>query len=129
MKIMNSITFRRRELVWDVYETTYTKADWETLMEWVASHQENEENKARYAALKDVDFDQVCAILNGDAEDIEWSIHVARYNYTYTESLTDFIKDMMREDAWNCGAIDSYGADDSEEELDVYLMPESENVC
>ena len=126
---MNSITFRRRELVWDVYEVCYTKTDWETLIEWVASHQDNEENKARYAALKDVDFDRVCAILNGDEQDIEWEIHVARYNYTYHESLTDFIKDMMREDAWNCGAIDSYSADDSEEEFDVYFDLTPENVC
>ena len=127
---MSSITFRREELVWEVYETTYTKADWESLKDWVASHQQdNEENQARYAALKDVDFDQVCAILNGDAENIKWSIHVARYDYTYTESLIDFLQDMMREDALNCGPIDNYGADDSAEEFVVSFAPESKNVC
>ena len=125
---MSSITFRREELVWEVYETTYTKADWESLIKWVESNQNHAENKARYAALKDVDFDQVCAILNGYAEDIKWSVHVAKYDYTYTESLTEFIIDMMREDACNCGPIDSYGADDSEEEVVVHISP-SENVC
>lgn len=125
---MNSITFTRRELVWEEYEVNYSKSDWESLIKWVESNQHNEENQARYAALKDVDFDQVCSILNGHAEDIKWDVCVAKYDYTYTESLTEFIIDMMREDACNCGPIDSYGADDSEEEVVVHISP-SENVC
>ena len=116
---MNKIVFRRRELVWDTYEITYTKEDWDTLIEWLST-KDDEYNKKRYQALKNVSFEQVCAILNGEEEDICWDIVTTTVNghsFIYDESLSDFLKENMREDAWDRGAIYSDSADDSEEEF------------
>ena len=118
---MKSITLRRRELVWYVYEVTYTEADWETLLSWLST-QNDEYNQTRYQALKNVSFKQVCAILNGDEEDIYWDIsttNVSGHSFIYDESLTEFLKENMREDAWDRGAIYSDSADDSDEEFFV----------
>ena len=116
------ISLRRRELVWEEYVREWGEADFEELKEWLSTRIEDPHYAARYFAMKDVSFDELCDMFDGKREDIKYELHCGdeNHSWTYNECLTDYIRELMREEAWDYGCYDSWGADDSDEELEIY---------
>jgi hypothetical protein len=116
------ISLRRKELVWEEYGRDWTEKDYEEFKEWLGNRTEDPHYATRYNAMKDVSFDDVCDILAGKRPDISYSLECGTEDnrWSYTESVGDYIIEMMREDAWDYGCMDSWGADDSEEDISIY---------
>ena len=116
------ISFRRRELVWEEYGRDWTEKDFEELKEWLGNRTEDPNCAARYAAMKDISFDELCDMFSGKLPAVEWEIHCGSeaHSWTYNESVVDYITDIMRDEAWDFGVRDSWGADDSDEEVYIY---------
>lgn len=116
------ISFRRRELVWEEYGRDWTEKDFDELKEWLSNRTEDPHCATRYAAIKDISFDELCDMFNGKLPEIEWKMQYGdgENSWTYRESIVDYITELMREESWDNGYIDSWGADDSEEEINIY---------
>ena len=116
------ISFRRRELVWEEYGRDWTEKDFDELKEWLSNRTEDPHCATRYAAIKDISFDELCDMFNGKLPEVEWKIHCGseEHSWTYNESIVDYITEIMREDSWDYGCMDSWGADDSEEDINIY---------
>lgn len=116
------ISLRRRELVWEEYGRDWTEKDFDELKEWLSNRTEDPHCATRYAAIKDVSFDELCDMISGKLPDVEWKIQCGdgENSWTYRESIVDYITELMREDAWDYGCTDSWGADDSEEDINIY---------
>jgi hypothetical protein len=126
---LNYLKLRRAELVWDIYECSYYDTDWATMKEFIQRQAENgnEDAKIRWEAIKDISFEDLMAMCSGDMEPVQWKLR-SNWNseYVYSEDVVELVKEWMRDDAWECGAIDSYSADDSEENFDVIFESNSE---
>ena len=61
-------------------------------------------------------------MISGKLPDVEWEIQCGdgENSWVYRESIVDYITELMREDAWDYGTMDSWGADDSEEDINIY---------
>ena len=116
------ISFRRRELVWEEYGRDWTEKDFDELKEWLSNRTEDPHCATRYAVMKDISFDELCDMFSGKLPAVEWEIKCGNeeHSWTYNESVTDYIREIMREDAWDYGLMDSWGADDSEEDINIY---------
>lgn len=116
------ISFRRRELVWEEYGRGWTEKDFNELKEWLSNRTEDSHCMTRYAAIKDVSFDELCDMFNGKLPEVKWEIQCGNdeHSWSYHESITDYITELMREEAWDYGTMDSWGVDDSEEEINIY---------
>ena len=116
------ISLRRRELVWEEYHREWTAKDFDELKEWISTRTEDPHYATRYAAIKDVSFDELCDMISGKLPDVEWKIQCGdgENSWVYRESIVDYITELMREDAWDYGCTDSWGADDSEEDVNIY---------
>lgn len=127
---LNHLKLRRRELVWDIYECNYYDTDWATMKEFIQRQAEinkTDEAIARWNGIKDVSFEDLMAMCNGEMEPVRWEFKPAwSKEYTYHEDIVDLVKEWMRDDAWECGAIDSYSADDSDEEFDVVFYSDNQ---
>ena len=116
------ISFRRKELVWEEYSRDWTEEDFEELKEWLSNRTEDPHCATRYAGIKDVSFDELCDMINGKLPAVEWKMHYdsGEHSWSYSENIVDFVTEIMREDAWDYGTMDSWGADDSEEDINIY---------
>lgn len=116
------ISFRRQELVWEEFGRDWTEKDYEEFKEWLGNRTEDPHYATRYNAMKELSFDDICDILAGKRQDISYSLECGTedYKWSYMESVADYITEIMREECWDCGCIDSWSADDSEEEINVY---------
>lgn len=116
------ISLRRRELVWDEYCREWNEKDFNDLKEWLSNRTEDPHCVTRYAAIKDVSFDELCDMFNGKLPAVEWKIEYnsGEHSWSYSENIVDYVTELMREDAWDYGCVDSWGADDSEEEVNIY---------
>lgn len=116
------ISFRRRELVWEEYRREWTAKDFDELKNWLGNRTEDPHSVIRYAAMKDISFDELCDMFDGKLPAVGWTLQCGNENHSwsYDESLVDYITDVMREEAWDCGVIECWGADDSEEEINIY---------
>ena len=118
-----TIKFSRRELVWEYYEAEYSEKDWKEEIDFLKLHATKYSgafqalNEARYKALKDVSFKTVCEILNRERRDIEWE--VSHGDIQYTESLTEYMTEVLRNLSYDCGAVDCEYADDYDESLTI----------
>ena len=116
------ISFRRRELVWEEYGRDCTEEDFNELKEWLGSRTEDPHCATRYAAIKDISFDELCDMFNGKLPEVTWEIQCGNeeHSWSYNESVVDYVTELMRDDAYDYGCRDSWGADDSEEEINIY---------
>ena len=117
---MASIKFLRTGYVREYYELEWNEENYAELLKYL-SEGEDGDNKIRYEALKDIPFDIIVAIFNDEAEDIRWNFTrtIGDNSWTYSESAYYYIRDMMREDAFNMGAMD-FDCYDSDEEFETY---------
>lgn len=117
---MASIKFLRTEYVREYYELEWNEKNYAELLKYL-SEREDGDSKIRYEALKDIPFDRIVAIFNDEADDIRWNFTrtIGDNSWTYSESAYDYIRDMMREDAFNMGAMD-FDCYDSDEEFETY---------
>ena len=109
---MRTITLNRREYVTEYYSINWTEEDYKNLVEYLKTRTD-QHNQTRYNVLKDLSFDDIVSIFDDEKEDICYSISL------YTESVREYITDMMREDCWNSGSYDSecYDSDETVEVL------------
>ena len=116
------ISFKRKELVWEEYGRDWTEKDFEELKEWLGNRTEDPHCATRYAAIKDVSFNELCDMFDGKIPEVDWKIQCGseEHSWSYTESIVEYITEIMREDSWDYGCVDSWGADDSEEEIHIY---------
>ena len=117
-----NIEFTRRELVWEEYRRVWRQDDYADFLKWLSTS-EYKDNQIRYSYLKDLSFDNIYDIMRGVKPDVVWELEYTNYigeTFTYKESLTSYIQDVMREDALDYGVYDSYGADDVEEDLGFF---------
>ena len=110
---------RRVEYVQDFYDVTWTEEDYIELLKYLRNHQ-NVQNITRYEVLKDISFQDVCDILLDRKEDIRWELIYGQQEnqWSCVEYLSEYIRDMVREDCFNMGCNDSE-CYDSEESLEV----------
>ena len=113
------IKIRREELVWEIYESEFTERDWFNTLDWLKSCSERGDRNStiRYNAIKHLTFDEICAIFQGEKDDIEYQL--GSDELAWDESVTELLKDFIRQDAWDYGTVDCYPADDSTEEFSV----------
>lgn len=116
------ISFRRKELVWEEYSRDWTEEDFDELKDWLSKSDEGSDNAIRYSAIKDVSFSELCDMFSGKLPEVAWEIKCkARdHSWIYKEGLTDYVRDIMREEAWDYGATECWSADDSEEDVNIY---------
>ena len=121
------ICLRRRELVWEEFVRDWGEAEFEELKGWLSHRTEDPHCTARYYAIKDISFDELCDMFNGKKEDISYELHCGDENHSwlYNESVTDYIREIMRDEAWDFGVYDSWGADDSDEAVEIYSREKS----
>lgn len=112
-----TITLERTEYCTEWYRVTWTENDYKDFLKWLGDST-IDSNKKRYEVLKDVSWETIVDIVNGERDDI----YVEEKSYdgdeTYKASMSEFIVDAMREDCWNIGCVDSE-CYDSEEFLSV----------
>lgn len=116
------ISFRRKELIWEEYGQDWTEKDFDELKEWLSGRTEDPHYATRYAAIKDVSFDELCDMFNDKIPAVEWEIQYGaeHESWNYHENIVEYVTELMREDAWNAGTRECWGADDSEEEISIY---------
>lgn len=123
------LTFRRIEYVKEYYEVTWTEKDYQDLINFLSTRTDTQ-NVTRYEILKDLSFDDICKIFNNEADDIKYELicqNGADHQWSYTEYIGDYIRDMLREDCWNMGCYDSE-CDDSEEDCEVIEVNKQEFI-
>ena len=113
---MKQIKLTRQELVWETYTSFITEEDFNRIKEEIAN---DKYQVAFYDVIKDMSFDTLCNIVNGDADDIEVATE-SRFGFNYNTSIRDYVLDYLREDAWNCGPVDSDYVGDYEENLYIF---------
>ena len=115
---MASIRLDRREYVTEYYSINWTEEDYKNLVEYLKTRTD-QHNQTRYNVLKDLSFDDIVSIFDDEKEDICYSINFYTAIDFYTESVREYITDMMREDCWNSGSYDSecYDSDETVEVL------------
>lgn len=113
------INFQRVEYVREYYGVEWTEYDYKEFLDWL-SRKDDKGSVVRYEVLKDLSFDDICAIFNDEKDDIPYELPCGsgEHAWTYTEYVGDFIRDMLREDCWNSGCYDSE-CDDSEERVEI----------
>ena len=116
------ISFRRKELVWEEYGRDWTEKDFDELKEWLSNRTEDPHCATRYAAIKDVSFNELCDMFSGKIPEVAWEIkcQVGENSWIYKEGLVDYIQEIMREEAWDRGTRECWSADDSEEDVNIY---------
>ena len=68
--------------------------------------------------------------LVNEADDIKYELicqNGTYHQWSYTEYIGDYIRDMLREDCWNMGCYDSE-CDDSEEDCEVIEVNKQEFI-
>ena len=110
------------ECVWVNYNAECTEKKYNRLKEYYKEY-----NQSIYNVLASISFDDVVAIFNGDKEDIVFD-YTTTYGSVYTDSVANIIKDNMRDEAYDNGAVD-YGDDilDRIENIDVVFEEESDD--
>ena len=118
---MKEIRLSRRELVWEEYVRTWNENDFEEVKKWLSNRTEDPHCMTRYNAMKDISFDELCDMLDGKIEDVTYTLECGseEHSWSYNESVTDYVRELMRDEAWDYGLFDSWGADDSEEDFEV----------
>lgn len=113
---MKRIELIRQELVWETYTSFITEEGFNKMKEFAAN---DKYEVSFYRAIKDMSFDTLCDIVNGDADDIEVEF-VNHLGHGYKTSIREHILDCLREDAWDCGPVDSDYTGDYEENLNIF---------
>ena len=128
---LNHIKLERRELTWEHYECAYYDTDWAIVKEFTQRQAEsgNEDAKVRWEAIKDVTFEELMAMFNGDKEVITWEIHSNWNDYAYKESITELVVEWMRDEAWENGSVATSFADESYEDMHVVFETEPVDFC
>ncbi len=112
---MKTIKMIIREVVCEEYRSEITQEDWENEMDRLSRFAEETLEYQQYLALKDLTWEQVIAAVDG----VDVIYTITYRNRTYRLSLAGFVSEMMRDDAYDMGPVDSWGLDDREEELEV----------
>ena len=113
---MKKIKLTRQELVWETYTSFITEEHFNKMKEEMAN---DKYQVALYDVIKDMSFDTLCDIVNGDVEDIEVAGE-NRFGFSCKTCICEYIVDYLREDAWDCGSIDSDYTGDYEEKIDIF---------
>ena len=113
------IKYFRTEYVREYYQVNWTEADYKNLLQWLENKTEPH-NVARYNVLKKLSFDDIVAIFNDEKDDISYELTCGSgdHTWTYTEYVSDFIREQIQEDAWNMGCYDSQ-CFDSEDSIEI----------
>ena len=110
------INLRYSELVWEDREIDWTEEDYKRYLDSIEDSKWREDQDA-YAVLKDVTWDQVCAIFNDEADDIEFKVHSKCYNsdefLEHNSSVYEWLDEVMRNEVYDSDVIDTCYADDS----------------
>lgn len=123
------IEFTRRELIWEEYHRSWGERDYRELLAWLAQSTDPV-NQTRLSVLEELSFDDIYDFMSGRRKgqipcwEIEWTSYGGE-KHTYTEDVYDYITEIMREEAFDYGPCDSYGADDSEEFVEYYDLDAS----
>ena len=112
---MKIIRLTVKQTVCEEYRSAMTKEDWEWEIDRLSHFSEDSLQHEQYLALKDLTWEQIVAAVEG--EDIIYTVFYK--NRIYTLSLTDFVSEMMCDDAYDNGLFQSWRPDDREEELEV----------
>lgn len=117
-----TLTFERTEHLREYYFISWTEDDYKRFLERL-SERTNEDERAHmaYNILKNLSFDDVCDICTGRKKDINYEVSypsISKNSFTYTESISVYIKAHLREEAWDCGPYDS-NCDDYDEDIDI----------
>ena len=91
------------ELAWVNFNVSMDETDYEEFLNYLDLH-----DIAMFEAFKDISFDMVVDIINGDAEDIKFMVKSRWSDNVYTTSVYEVIEDWMRDKAYENG-INDYG--------------------
>ena len=118
------LIFGRTEFIRDYYETTWDEKDYQDFIDYL-SKQTDVYDITRYKIFKDLSFEDICKIFNNEKDDIEYKLtyQCGTDQYSYSEFVTEYIRDMLREDCWSMGSDDSE-CYDAEEECKVAEVDE-----
>lgn len=133
-----SITLYRSELVWQDSHLEWDESDYQKYLDWLKSFKDKQNtdwernNYAFYLFLKDYSWDEICYWFEHEGEDepkmlFHSKTHDGDEGYSWSTSLTDIIKEVIREDLFNCADVDDeHYADDWQEDWDIN-QPTEEN--
>ena len=133
---MKTVKFVWRELVWEEYRCEYTEKEWIDIQNYFKENAERQAGTAaeryavaRYGFVSKFTFDDVCDILNGVQDDpvLTYTVENNGRTWSYDETLTEIIRECMRDDAFDMGPCDSWNADDYDEELYVAFADDEDD--
>ena len=97
------IRYEISELVWVTYSTQMNEHDYEEFLNDLDLH-----DIEMYNVFKEIPFDKIVDIMNGDVDDIHFSVKSRWSDRLYDTSVYDEIESWMRDKAFEDG-IDGYG--------------------
>lgn len=124
-----SIEIYRSELVWQDRRVSWEESDYQGYLDWLKSFENKQDgawsrnNYELYLFLKEYSWNDVCYWFDheGDDEEPRFKFHndLQDAEYSWTSSLSDIVKDAMREDVYNCEICNEEYADDYNEDWRV----------
>lgn len=97
------IRYEISELVWVTYATQMNEKDYEEFLNYLDLHWIE-----MYYVFKQISFDKIVDIMNGDIDDIDFEVKSRWSDNVYSTSVYEVIEDWMRDKAYENG-IDDYG--------------------
>lgn len=91
------------ELAWVTYNTRFNEKNYQDFLNYLELH-----DMGMYNVFKEIPFDKIVEIMNGDADDINFSVKSRWSERMYETSVYDEIEQWMRDKAYENG-IDDYG--------------------
>lgn len=118
------LIFGRTEFVRNYYETTWDEKDYQNFINYL-SKQTDAYDITRYEILKNLSFEDICKIFNNEKDDIEYKLtyQYGTEQWSHSEFVTEYIREMLREDCWNMGS-DDCECYDAEEECKIVEVDE-----
>jgi hypothetical protein len=106
------------ELTWVTYNTRFDEKDYQDFLDYMDLNWIE-----MYNVFKEIPFDKIVDIMNGDADDINFSVKSRWSDRVYGTSVYDEIEQWMRDKAYENG-IEDYG-DCIDVDYDMYIREDN----
>lgn len=122
-----TIKLSRRELVWEYRDNEWGEETYRDLLTWLKSFEEKDlkdtwvkDHINEYNFLSHYTWDQICHYIeNFNEDEPRITYYDENDEVRYSQSISDLIKDYIREDNWNADITDTEYADDYDEDWNV----------
>ena len=124
-----TVRLSRRELVWEYRDNEWTEVDYQNLLTWLKSFEKKEtkgdtwvrDHLDEYKFLSHYSWEQVCHYINNfDEEEPRITYYDDNGEKRYSQSISDLVKDYIREENYSADISDAEYADDYDEDWNIF---------